>query len=139
MEITVNFEFVNWWAVLLATVVSFLLGGAWYAPGVFGRMGLSEAEKAGRSGDSDRNIQLIFVIAFVFQWLTAGLLAAVLGPNATIYNGIIVGLLVGSFFVATALGISAIFDKRPVVRIFINGAFHIVSLTLMGAIITAFN
>ena len=43
MELTVNFEFVNWWAVLTATVVAFILGGVWYAPSVFGRIGLTEA------------------------------------------------------------------------------------------------
>ena len=139
MEIAVNFEFVNWWSVLLATVVAFLLGGAWYAPTVFGRIGLSEAERSNPPQDPDRNIQLIFVIAFLFQWLTASLLAAVLGPNATIRDGIIAGLLIGCFFVATALGISAIFDKRPIVRIFVNGGFHIVSITMMGALICAFN
>ena len=139
MELTVNFEFVNWWAVLLATVIAFLLGGAWYAPRVFGRVGLSEADQAGSDSDRDRNIQLIFVIAFVFQWLTAGLLAAVMGPNATISEGIVAGSLIGCFFVATAQGISAIFDKRPVVRIFVNGGFHIVSLSIMGGVIAAFN
>jgi hypothetical protein len=139
MEITVNFEFVNWWAVLTATVVSFILGGVWYAPSVFGRIGLTEAEKIpqGHERYDDRNIQLIFVIAFLFQWLTASLLAAVLGPNATIREGVIVGLLIGCFFVATALGISSIFDKRPVVRIFVNGSFHIVSITIMGGLLGA--
>ena len=39
MEITVNFEFVNWWAVLVATVVVFILGGFWYSPAMFGRVG----------------------------------------------------------------------------------------------------
>ena len=37
MEITANFEFINWWAVLAATVAVFLLGGAWYSPFMFGR------------------------------------------------------------------------------------------------------
>ncbi len=35
MEITANFEFINWWAVLAATVAVFLLGGAWYSPLMF--------------------------------------------------------------------------------------------------------
>jgi len=135
MEITVNFEFVNWWRVLSATVAAFILGGIWYSPSVFGRIGLSEARQAEVHQDRDRNIQLIFVIAFLFQWLTASLLAAVLGPNATIYDGVIAGLLIGLFFVSTALGISAIFDQRPVVRIFVNGSYHVVAFTMMGALI----
>jgi hypothetical protein len=135
MEIAVNFEFVNWWRVLSATVAAFVLGGIWYSPSVFGRLGLSEARQTEVHEDRDRNIQLIFVIAFLFQWLTASLMAAVLGPNATIRDGIITGLLVGFFFVSTALGISAIFDKRPIVRIFVNGSYHVVTFTVMGALL----
>jgi len=139
MEITVNFEFVNWWAVLAATVTAFLLAGVWYAPSVFGRFGLPGNDPSNAHRDGDKNVQLIFVIAFLFHWLTAGLLSAVLGPNATITYGIVVGMLIGSFFVTTAQGISAIFDRRPVVRIFVNGGYHIVSLSMMGGIIGAFN
>ena len=139
MDITLNFEFVNWFGVLAATVTSFLLAGVWYAPTVFGRFGLSEAEKSEFKIDPDRNLQLIFVIAFLFHWLTASLLSAVLGPNASIRDGVIVGVLIGCFFVTTSLGISAIFDKRPVIRMFVNGSYHIVSLSVMGALIGAFN
>ena len=139
MDITVNFEFVNWWGVLAATMASFLLGGVWYAPSVFGRFGVSEAEKAATPSTGQRNVQLIFVIAFLFQWLTASLLAAVLGPNSTIRDGVIIGVLIGCFFVTTAMGMSAIFDRRPVVRIFVNGSYHIVSLSLMGELIGAFH
>ncbi|MDH3977426.1 MAG: DUF1761 domain-containing protein [Gammaproteobacteria bacterium] len=139
MEITVNFEFVNWWAVLGATVTSFILAGVWYAPTVFGRFGLPDGEVVNVHTDQDKNVQLIFVIAFLFHWLTAGLLAAVLGPNATITYGIVVGMLIGCFFVTTAQGISSIFDRRPIVRIFVNGGYHIVSLSIMGGIIGAFN
>ena len=132
-----NFEFVNWWAVLGATVVSFLLGGIWYMPAVFGRVGLPERQATERP--NERNIELIFVFAFVLQWLTASMLAAVLGPNPTVYTGVMTGLLVGSFFVATASGISVIFDRRPVARFLVNGGFHIVTLAVMGAIIAAGN
>ncbi len=139
MEIAVNFEFVNWWGVLAATIVTFLLAGVWYAPTVFGRFGLDQAEKDNPHSTGERNIQLIFVIAFLFNWLTASLLSAVLGPNASIRDGVIVGVLIGCFFVATSLGISAIFDRRPVIRMFVNGTFHIVSFSVMGALIGVFN
>ena len=80
MEITVNFEFVNWWAVLAATVTVFVMGGIWYSPAAFGRFG--EANRA--TERRGRNMQAIFIFAFLLQWSTASLLAAVLGPNATI-------------------------------------------------------
>ena len=131
MEITLNFEFVNWWAVLAATIAVFLIGGAWYSPALFGRF--LDRDKA--NTDSDRNIAVLFFVAFVLQWLSASMMAAVLGPNSTAIYGLQVGLLVGSFFVATSLGITRIFENRPMKLLFISGGYHIVCFGTMGLII----
>ena len=133
MDITVNFEFINLWAILLATVAVFLLGGIWYSPSLFGRFGVVAAHRS--DAESDRNIQAIFVLAFILQWLTASLLAAVLGPNSTLLGGLTVGLLVGCFFVTTALGITDIFDNKPLIHLLVNGGYHITSFAVMGMII----
>jgi hypothetical protein len=133
LEITLNFEFINWLSVLAATFIVFVLGGIWYSPAVFGRIGLSAQTKSA----GGRNIQAIFVVAFILQFLTAALLAAVLGPNATVGYGLTVGLLIGCFFVTTALGISNIFDNRPLIRLAVNGGYHIVSFATMAVVICA--
>jgi uncharacterized protein YqgC (DUF456 family) len=131
MEITLNFEFVNWFAVLSATVVSFILAGAWYSPAIFGRVLSYEYHDQG----SNRNVQAIFVVAYILQWLAASLLAAVLGPNSTGMYGLNVGLLVGCFFATTAVGITDIIDNKPVKHLLVNGGYHILSFSLMGFII----
>jgi hypothetical protein len=135
MEITVNFEFVNWLAVLAATVAVFVLGGLWYSPAMFGRIGGTVPDRSAPG----RNMQAIFIVAYIFQWLAASLMAAVLGPNATAMNGLIVGLLVGCFFVTTALGVTDIFDNKPLRHLLINGGFHITSFAIMGVIIGAWH
>ena len=135
MEITVNFAFVNWWAVLASTIVVFVLGGIWYSPVVFGRIG----DLSGRKGSAGRNMQTIFVVAFMLIWLTASLLAAVLGPNATVSYGLTVGLLIGCFFVTTALGITDILDNKPLIHVAVNGGYHIASFAIMGVIIGAWH
>jgi hypothetical protein len=131
MEITVNFEFVNWWAVLAATVVVFILGGFWYSPALFGRISGVVTEQGG----AGRNMQAVFVVAYFFQWLAASFLAAVLGPNSTATYGLMIGLMVGLFFVTTALGITNIFDNKPLRHLFVNGGYHTVSFGIMGLII----
>jgi hypothetical protein len=131
MEITVNFEFINWLAVLAATVAVFVLGGFWYSPAIFGRIGGVTTERTGPA----RNMQAIFVVAYIFQWLAASLLAAVLGPNATTMYGLTVGVLVGSCFVTTSLGITDIFDNKPLKHLLVNGGYHITSFAIMGAIL----
>ena len=56
-------------------------------------------------------------------------------PNSTAGYGLNVGLLVGCFFVATALGITRIFENRPLKFLFISGGYHIVTYAIMGVII----
>ncbi len=134
MELTLGFEVVNWWAVLSATVAVFLLGGLWYSPVMFGRPGIISSEAQSRGGPP-RRMELIFIVAFLLQWCAASMLAAILGPNATAGRGLQVGLLVGVFFATTAIGITYIFEKRPMSHFFINAGYIILSFGIMGSII----
>lgn len=134
MQINIAFAFVNWWAVLAATVATFLIGGLWYSPIVFGRSWIAENKFPGRGG-SDRNIGAIFVVALVLQWLCASLLAAVLGPNSDLIYGIRVGFLVGVFFVGAAMGITYLFERKSWKLYAINAGYHVVSFIVMGAIL----
>jgi hypothetical protein len=134
MEITMNFGTVNWIPVLAATIAAFLLGGAWYSPAMFGKAWAAE-NGIDYSAQRERNVPLMFVLAFVMLWLTASLLSAVLGPNATPIYGLNVGLLAGAFFAASSLGITYIFENRGVKLFLINGGYYVVSIALMGYIL----
>jgi len=134
MEITINFSYVNWIAVLVATIATFLLGGIWYSPALFGKP-WAAANGIDLSGVRQRNIALMFFLAFLLHWLSASLLAAILGPNATISYALNVGALVGAFFVMTSIGVNYIFENRGVKLWLINGGYHIVSFMLMAALI----
>jgi len=134
MELTLAFDVVNWIAVLVATVIGFLLGGIWYSPGLFGRFGVL-AENAETRGGPARRIELLFVAAFVMQWCAASLLAAILGPNSDLAMGISVGVLVGLFFVGTGVGITSIFERRPFSHVLIHSGYHLASFGIMGGIV----
>jgi len=136
MEITVNFEYVNWIAVLAATISTFLLGGFWYSPMVFGR---AWAKANGFEFDKmkERNMALMFFLAFLAQWLAASLFAAILGPNAEMGYAINVGVLIAAFFIGTATSVNYIFENRGVKLLLINGSYHIVSFAIMGIILAA--
>lgn len=134
MELTLAFDVVNWYAVLLAAVISFLLAGMWYSPVMFGRFGVL-AENAETRGGPARRIEIIFVAAFGMQWIAASLLAGILGPNSDLALGINVGALVGLFFVSTSVGITSIFERRPFKHVLIHSGYHLVNFCIMGAII----
>ncbi len=73
-----DFSTVNWLAVTVGTVVSFLIGWVWYSPKLFGK---KWAEGSGVSLDSADKMP---VFAMVTQLLALLLLALVIGVTATI-------------------------------------------------------
>jgi hypothetical protein len=59
------------------------------------------------------------------------------GPKATLLWGMTAGLLAGGGWVATGLAMTALFERRSWTYIAINGSYHIVAFTVMGAILGA--
>ena len=133
MDFTINFSSINLLIVFAATVAANFLGGLWYSPIVLGKpwraaIGLvSSGEMTNPAGT--------FISGFVLQLLAASMLAALLGPSASGIEGLQLGTLIGFSFVMTALGMTNLFEHRPVSLILINSGYHIVSYGLMGFII----
>lgn len=124
----------NWLAIILATLVAFAVGGAWYAKGVFGGawmqdVGLTEEDA------NNANMPKTFGGAFVLQLIAAMALAAILGPDSTWLSGVHTGLVVGIGFVATAYGVTYLFEQRPMRLFMINAGYNVVLFGIMGAII----
>jgi hypothetical protein len=139
MQITVNFEFVNWFAVLAATLAVFVLGGFWYSPALFGRRRLGIVNQNKDDDGHPRKLEWIFVGAFILWWLASTVMAAVLGPNATPIYGLNVGLLVGMLLVTPAMGVTYMFERRSHQFWLVNGAYHTIAFGLIGVILGALN
>lgn len=125
---------VNWLAVIAAALSSFPLGFLWYGP-LFGKawqreVGLSEQQL--KSG----NMAVIFGGAFVLALIQAAAFAAFLGaepmPQAALY-----GFIAGLCWVATAIGVQYLFERKGWKLAAINGGYNVVAFTLIGAIIGA--
>ena len=131
----------NYLAILTATVSTFVLGGLWYSPVLFGRawmreMGLDpdncqEKEKG--------NLGLIMGVSFVLELLMAFNLAAFLGPKATLSFGLFAGAAAGFGWVALSFGVTYLFERRSLRFFFINAGYHGVAFTIMGAILGAWH
>ncbi|MES2693257.1 MAG: DUF1761 domain-containing protein [Verrucomicrobiota bacterium] len=127
----------NYLAILVAALSNFLLGGIWYAPGVFGRAWMRECgfteESLKRMGGMGR----IFGGAFVLAVIMAFNLAAFIGPKASLSFGVFAGAAAGIGWVALAFGVTYLFERRSLKLFFINAGYHAVAFTMMGAIIGA--
>ena len=125
---------INWLAVLVAGISSFVVGGIWYSPGFFGKVWmtgnhLSEDDiKKGSKG-------MIFGWTLIFSLLMSVNLAMFLNdPKTNLSWGATAGFLAG-VWTFSAIAIHSLFELKSWKLIFINGGYSIVSLALMGAII----
>jgi hypothetical protein len=125
----------NLLAVIAATVSSFLLGGLWYSPLLFGRRWAALAgvgEEQLRGGTAR-----VFGGAFACQLVAAVNLAFFIGAEASFGFALFAGLAAGLGWVATGLTTTFLFERRPAALIVIDAGYHVVALGLMGAILGA--
>lgn len=125
---------VNYLAVALAAFASFMLGGLWYSPALFGKVWQREA------GISDErmknsNMGLIFGLAFLLCLLAAWMFAIFLGPRPPMAFGLGAGFAAGLFWVAASFGVNYLFERKSLKLFLINGGYHTVQFTLIGVIL----
>lgn len=124
----------NIWAVLVAALASFVLGGLWYSPLLFGKAwqretGLSDEKLAGG------NMAMIFGTAFVLCLAAAFVFAMFLGPRPPLALGLGAGASAGLFWVSSSFGINYLFERKSLRLFLINGGYHTLQFTLIGLIL----
>ncbi len=136
-----DFSSINIWAVLVATLSTFLVGWLWYGP-LFGKawmnaVGLSEEQI------QQGNMAKTFGFAFLFELIMAFNLAMFLtgSPEAaemmSAGTGAFYGFLAGFGWVFFALAVNSLYEQKSWKYIFINGGYWTVSFTVMGLILGA--
>lgn len=128
-----NFVDINWWAVLVAAVSAFLLGGVWYGP-LFKRAWCREngidpdAPAPGHPGRT-------FGTAFVAALVSAAAFAIILRPDPPLFIAAHAGFLTGLAYVAMSFGINYAFAGRSLRLWLIDGGYHTLQFTLYGVIL----
>jgi hypothetical protein len=126
----------NPWAIFVAAVAAFLIGGVWYSPILFSRVwaraaGLSEEEL------QRGNMAKIFGLSFLLILVMAVNLAAFLsGPSNALW-GMTAGALAGIGWVAASLGVLYLFEHRPLSLFLVNAGYLAVTFVVMGGILGA--
>jgi len=125
---------INVWAVVVAAAASFLLGGLWYSPALFGR---AWQRAAGLSDEQlkSSNQGLIFGGSFVLALLGAWVFALFLGPEPAPRLAVGAGFAAGLAWVAGSLGINYLFERKSLRLWLINGGYHVAQYTLFGVIL----
>jgi hypothetical protein len=129
-------------AVAVAAASSFLIGGAWYSPKVFGAIWNREngsAEKTSESARQRGHPARVFGISFIFALIAAALFAWWLGPAPPLSQALGSGLIVGFGFAATSFGINYQFAGRSPKLWLIDGGYHTVQFLVYGLILGAWH
>lgn len=131
-----NPSLINWLAVIVAALSSFLVGGIWYSPVLFANAWVAD-NKLNVDELKAANKLRSFGMTALFSLIMAANLAAFLADAKTdLAWGTAAGFLAG-IWTFSAIAIMSLFELKSWRLIFINGGYSLVSLTLMGAILGA--
>ena len=126
---------INWLAVGAAALSMFVIGGVWYSPLLFDKAW----RRAGNISDADMargNPAVIFGVAFVLCLIMAANLAFFIsGPQVTLGFAIGAAVAAGLGWATLSLAVIALFERRPLSYILINGGYLTIGFAVMGLIL----
>ncbi|HLW61460.1 MAG TPA: DUF1761 domain-containing protein [bacterium] len=132
---------VNWLAVLVAAVVSFIVGGIWYSPAVFGKqfMTLAGLKKDDRKGS--RPEPGLLLGAFIVALITSSVLDKVIiwTQSGTVLQGAKIGFWMWLGFIATTRAGEYLFTGRPTGLYLVTSGHNLVALLITGALLAAWH
>ena len=124
----------NYLAIFVAALSTFLIGGLWYSPLLFAKTWMKEngfTEESLKGG----NMAMIFGGSFVLAFVMSFNLAAFLADSSDLSWGITAGALAGIGWVTAAMGVTYLFERKSMKLFLINAGYHIISFIIMGAIV----
>ena len=134
MDMAHAFNSLQWWAIIAATVSTFLLGWVWYSPVLFGSAWMKvsgmDEEKVKQA-----NMGKTFGGAFFLSLIASVNLGMFLGPQSDMAFGIAAGAATGIGWIAPAIGVIYLFEQRSLRQWFINAGYWVAAFIIMGAII----
>lgn len=134
-----SFAGLNYFAIILAAVASFVFGGVWY--NVLSRQWLAAAnltkERVAARGASPLPFVIAFVALLVMAWALAGVMGHLGAGQVTLRNGVVSAALVWAGFIAAPLVVNHTFQGASRALTLIDGGHWLGVLVIQGAIIGA--
>ena len=132
---------INYLTVLISAVISFIIGGLWYSPILFGNAWMKfggfnqkDIEAAKKKGMGKLyltgfigTLLMAFVLAHFVQYLSASTFIEGMQAGFWIWIGFIVPILIGS----------VLWESKPIKFYLINVLYHLVSLLIMAGILAS--
>ncbi|WP_067987143.1 DUF1761 domain-containing protein [Neptuniibacter pectenicola] len=140
MNLIAELQNLNYIAVAIATIASYILGFAWYHWAIFGKAWANALGLTKEEADNTEGLGGAFAISLV-SGLTKTIFVALLMSAINIsgvLNGAFFGAVIAVVFTVTSLGYYNGFARTPSKLTLINSAHSVVELALIGAIVGVF-
>jgi hypothetical protein len=139
-SVTIDFSQVNWLAVIVAGLVSFFIGGAWYSA-LFSKIWIAESRYSEEQMNAMKAVRPMpvfmgmMVVAYLVIALAVALFVNAVGAK-TVVDGLVLGLLL--WVVAAAVSFTGhISSPKGWGAYYVDIGYQFVYLLLMGAILAA--
>ena len=132
---------INYWAVLVAAIVFYILGAIWYLPCFFGK-GCVKLEE-GTTEESKKSCSRCMIGAYIGEFIISLVIAFVLAlfievsQAEEIVEGITVAFWAWLGFIATTHLSAVLWGHKHLKGYFIHVGFLLVGFIVMGAVIMA--
>ena len=130
------FANINWLAVVVAALAAFPIGALWYGP-LFRSAWMAATGVTFEQGRQANPLKL-YGSTFVLNLIISMSLAMFIGKG-NVHAGLFAGFMAGATFVATALGVTSLFEFKSFKYWAINAGYQVVFFTVAGAIIGAWH
>lgn len=134
MDMSTAMQQLNWLAVFVAALSTFMIGGLWYSPLLFQKSWLHANHLTKDEAGGKRSPALVFSWAFILSFVMALNLGLFIGQGDAIF-GATAGFFAGFGWVALAIGVISLFENKPMNYVLINGGYMTVAFTAMGFIL----
>ena len=128
----------NYWAVLVAAIVGYILGAVWYSPVLFGRqwmklMGINQKDSKTMHKTAWKGYVGMFITLLVMAYILAHFVAYT--EATTFLLGAVTGFWIWLGFLATTMMGSIFWENKSFRLYLINVGHYLVVLLLMGGIL----
>jgi hypothetical protein len=126
---------VNLWALLVAALCGFVIGGLWYGP-LFQKPWMAASGMSHEKG-RQQNMLLVFGLSYLLNLAIAFGIAMLAGKAHGLLWTAHAGFFASLVFIAPALGVIYLFESRALKHWLINAGYQVVNATAMGAVLGA--
>ncbi|UOQ60143.1 DUF1761 domain-containing protein [Leucobacter rhizosphaerae] len=130
---------INYWAVIVATLSTMVVGSIWYTPKVFGNrwMALAKVTPGDDPKAAVRPILITLVVSFISAWVLAGAswIAFDFYGGSFLVAAVFTGLILWAGFTAARFITHDAFEGRPAALTVMNVAHELVTVLVMSVIL----